>query len=135
MSAVVFKDGKILLVKEKDSGTWSLPGGWVDVNESVGSNTAKEVREEAGLVVEPVRLIAVQDRNRHNKPRYAYGICKIFVLCDIISGEFTPNAETSESGFFGIDELPELMEAKNTPAQVRMCFDAHRDENWAVRFD
>ena len=42
--ATIFKNDKILLVKE--GGKWSLPGGWVDVNESVGSNTIKEVKEE-----------------------------------------------------------------------------------------
>ena len=48
--AAIFQDEKILLVKEKN-GTWSLPGGWVDVNVSVKENTIKEVKEEAGLEV------------------------------------------------------------------------------------
>lgn len=78
--AAIFRDGKILLVREND-GRWSLPGGWVDVNESIRSNTEKEVREEAGLTVAALRLIAAQDRNRHNPPPYAYGVCKVFVLC------------------------------------------------------
>jgi hypothetical protein len=52
--AAIFQDDKILLVREKDK--WSLPGGWIDVNQSVKSNTAKEVKEEAGLDVIPVRL-------------------------------------------------------------------------------
>ena len=131
--AAIFQDGKILLVKE--NGAWSLPGGWIDVNESVKSNTVKEVKEEAGLDVTPVRLIAVQDRNKHNKPQYAYGICKIFVLCDIISGDFKPNSETSESNFFAVDDLPELADEKNTAQQIRMCFAAYQDDNWAVQFD
>ena len=46
--AAIFKDGRILLVHE-NNGTWSLPGGWCDVLESVKSNTEKEVREETGL--------------------------------------------------------------------------------------
>ena len=46
--AAIFKDDKILLVHE-NNGTWSLPGGWCDVLESVKSNTVKEVREETGL--------------------------------------------------------------------------------------
>lgn len=133
--AAIFQENKILLVKEKSTNTWSLPGGWVDVNESVKSNTIKEVKEEAGLDVEPVKLIAVQDRNKHNKPLYAYGICKIFVLCEIISGSFMENTETSESKFFNIDELPELANEKNTSEQIRMCFDAYYDDNWVVRFD
>jgi len=131
--AAIFKYDKILLVKEKDN--WSLPGGWIDVNESVRSNTIKEVKEEAGLDVIPLRLIAVQDRNKHNHPRYAYGICKIFVLCDIISGEFQANSETSESKFFSLDKLPELDSAKNTVEQVRMCFDAYKSNDWVVQFD
>ena len=85
--------------------------------------------------VVPVRLIAVQDRNKHNAPRYAHSICKVFVLCDIVAGEFRPNSETTESRFFGVDELPVLSDSKNTAEQVRMCFDAYHDEDWAVQFD
>lgn len=59
--AAVFKEGKILLVREKN-GRWSLPGGWVDADQSIAGNTVKEVSEEAGLKVRAVRLIAVQDR-------------------------------------------------------------------------
>ena len=63
--AAIFKDNKILLVKEKN-GTWSMPGGWVDVMQTIRSNTVKEVREEAGLDVEAIRIIALQDRNKTN---------------------------------------------------------------------
>lgn len=132
--AAIFKDDKILLVKEKN-GKWSLPGGWVDVNQSIKSNTVKEVKEEAGLDVTPVRLIALHDRNLHNLPVYAYGICKAFVLCEIIDGEFQENTETTESRYFSLDELPDLAEEKNTEAQIRMCFEAYRDKNWEPLFD
>lgn len=132
--AAVFKDGKILLVKEKN-GTWSLPGGWVDVNQSVKSNTIKEVKEEAGLDVVAVKLIAVQDRNLHNLPLYAYGICKIFMLCEAVGGAFRENIETVESGYFGLDELPLLAEEKNNRDQVEMCFRALADETWQVPVD
>lgn len=132
--AAIFQDGKILLVHEKN-GTWSLPGGWVDVLESVASNTVKEVREEAGLLVEAERLIAVQDRNRHNQPVYAYGVCKVFLLCRMIGGEFKENIETTETGWFSENELPLLAEEKCSREQIQMCFDAYRDENWKVVFD
>lgn len=132
--AAIFEDGKILLVKE-NSGRWSLPGGWVDVDQSVGTNTIKEVKEEAGLDVEAVRLIAVQDRKRHNQPEYAQGICKIFVLCKKLGGEFKKNIETLESGYFMEDCLPVLAAEKNNEEQIRMCFAAFRDENWQVLFD
>ncbi len=70
---------KYFLVNE-ENGTWSLPGGWCDVNVSVGDNTVKETFEEAGLTVKPVRLIAGQGqkqaqhaclRIRRNKGIYA----------------------------------------------------------------
>lgn len=75
--AAIFEDGKILLVHEAN-GTWALPGGWCDVNISVEENTKKEVKEEAGLDVSVKRVIAVQDREKHNLPIYAYKVCKIF---------------------------------------------------------
>lgn len=132
--AAVFRDGKIMLVRERD-GRWALPGGWVDVLESPASNTIKEVREEAGMDVSVERLIAVQDRNRHNRPVYAYGICKIFFLCREISGEFLENTETTAREFFTLDALPSLAEEKNTREQIEMCFRASEDENWQAQFD
>ena len=132
--AAVFQDGKILLVRERD-GRWALPGGWCDVNVSVGENTVKEVKEEAGLDVIPRRIIAVQDRAKHNLPVYAYGVCKIFVQCDAAGGQFTPNLETTEARYFPPNQLPPLAEEKNTPAQIALCFEAYRSDTWAAQFD
>ena len=127
--AAIFKEDKILLVREKN-GTWSLPGGWVDVNVSVRENVIKEVKEEAGLDVRPELVIAVQDREKHNLPVYAYKVCKIFVLCSACGGEFQENIETTESRYFGRDELPRLAEEKNNKEQIEMCFEACHSENW-----
>ena len=133
--AVIFKDNKLLLTHE-NNGTWALPGGWCDVLESVGSNTKKEVKEETGLDVETVKIISIQDRNKHNKPIYAYGVCKIFVLCNVIGGEFTENIETTEIKYFSLDEIPDnLAEEKSNIEQIRMCFKAIKDENWQTQFD
>ena len=132
--AAVFQNGRILLVREND-GRWSLPGGWVDVNVSVGENAVKEVREEAGLEVIPRRVIAVQDREKHNRPVYAWKICKIFVLCALAGGEFRPNSETTASGYFSLEDLPPLAEEKTTAEQVRMCFEAYRAETWETLLD
>lgn len=133
--AAVFENGKILLVHE-NNGTWSLPGGWCDVLESVKSNTLKELKEETGLDAQAVKLIAVQDRNKHNKPVYAYGVCKVFVLCDVIGGKFEENIETTEIKYFSLDELPDhLAEEKVNKEQIKMCFEAYNDENWQTQFD
>ena len=133
--AAIFQGDGILLVREKPEDTWALPGGWVEMNLSVRENTVKEVKEEAGLDVVAERLIAVQDRKRHNRPLYAYEICKIFVLCRALGGSFQPNAETTESGYFPLDGLPELTIAKNTAEQIALCFEARKDPDWRVVFD
>lgn len=127
--AAVFQENRILLVQE-NNGLWSLPGGWVDVDQSVGSNLIKEVREEAGLTVTLDRVIAVQDRERHNQPPYAWKICKIFVLCKAEGGSFQENAETLDAAYFSMEEIPELAEEKVTLSQLQMCFDAYYDPNW-----
>ncbi len=133
--AVIFKDNRILLTHE-NNGTWSLPGGWCDVLETIKSNTIKEVKEETGLDVKATKIIALQDRNKHNKPVYAYGICKAFVLCDIIGGQFVKNIETTEIGYFSLDEIPDnLAEEKTNREQIEMCFQAINDKNWQVQFD
>lgn len=76
--AAIFKNGKILLVRE-NNGKWSLPGGWVDVNTSVKENIIKETKEESGLDVSVDKIIAVQDRAKHNLPVYANGVCGIYL--------------------------------------------------------
>ena len=132
--AAIFEQGRILLIEERN-GSWALPGGWCDVNLSIRENTIKEVREEAGLDVEAIRLIACQDRNKHNTPPYAYGICKVFVLCRKISGAFVENLETISSRYFELNALPNLALEKNTPEQIRMCFDAEAADHWETIFD
>ena len=132
--AAIFKNGKILLVQEAN-GTWSLPGGWCDVNISVAENTIKEVKEEAGLNVKVKRVIAVQDREKHNLPIYAYKVCKIFMQCEVIDGEFTTNIETIGFDYFGIDELPKLAEEKNNREQIEMCFKAVQSDTWEALFE
>lgn len=132
--AAIFQQDKILLVHEKND-TWALPGGWCDIDVSVKENTIKEVKEEAGLDVSADLVIAVQDREKHNLPIYAYKVCKIFLLCSVIGGSFTENIETIESKYFGIDELPQLALEKNNTEQIEMCFEAYHSENWKTILD
>lgn len=132
--AAIFQDDKILLVQESD-GRWSMPGGWVDYDLSVKENTVKEVKEEAGLDVTADYIIAVQDREKHNQPRYIYKVCKVFVMCSLLGGSFARNIETLGSGWFSLEELPELAEPKVNAEQIAMCFDAYRSERWTPVFD
>ena len=133
--AAVFMDDKILLVHEIN-GTWSLPGGWCDVDQSIASNTEKEVKEEAGFTVKAEKLIAVQDWRKHNVTNYAYGVVKAFVMCRYESGNFEKNIETTEIAFFGKDEIPDhLAVEKCTREQIIMCFEAYEKPEMSTLFD
>lgn len=133
-AAIFDADGRILLARE-NSGEWSLPGGWVDENQSIRSNTVKEVREETGLDVTAERLIAVQDCANHNGLSFPYGVIKFFVLCTRINGRFMPNIETTGIRYFAEDRLPRLSTTRNTAEQIAMCFAAHRNSDWTTLFE
>jgi len=132
--AAIFKDNKILLVKEK-SGAWSMPGGWVEADKSIMENTIKEAREEAGLLVQPERLIALYDLDKNNLKLHPFKVIKAFVLCRVIGGHFHDNSETVGSKYFGLGELPELMTDKNTEEQIALCFKASNAKHWETVFD
>ena len=102
--AAVFKDDKILMVKEKVDGRWSLPGGWADVNTSVSESAVRECIEEAGAIVKPKRIIAVHLANKQNNFVYPFTIYKIIVECELVEYSFKENSETLGSGFFELDK-------------------------------
>ena len=134
--AAVIKDNKILLVKEQLDGKWALPGGYQDVNMSIKENAIKEASEEAGAVVNPVKIIAVLDYNRHHHVNFPFGMVKVFVLCEYVSHSFVENTETLGAEFYSLDELPELSTTRTTKKQLEMCFDCYNNiENWETIFD
>ena len=75
---------------------------------SVHDNIIKEVKEESGLDVTVDTVIAIQDREKHNQPVYAWKVCKVFALCSVVGGSFEENIETSESRYFSEEETSKL---------------------------
>lgn len=133
--AAIFKDDKILMVNETSDNKWSLPGGWADIDLSICENVIKESMEEAGAKVKPKRVIAVLDRNKHINDTYPYSVYKFFVECDYIEGKHKKNIETSKSGFFTLNTLPELSVGRNTKSQIEMCFKARKENTFETIFD
>ena len=131
----VFNNEGILMVREKIDGRWSLPGGWADVNTSVGESATRECLEEAGAIVTPERIIAIHTADRHNDFIYPYTIYKIFIECSLREHKFAENTETYGSGFFGRDSLPELSGERNTPEQIDLCFMAAKEQVFQTDFD
>ncbi len=122
--AVVFNDkDEILLVQERADGGWAIPGGWADVGYSPTEVAVKEVKEETGLNVEPIRLIAVLDKKCHNHPPAPHYAYKIFILCKWIDGEFTSAFDILDKGFFKQNELPPLSEERTLKSQIDLMFE------------
>ena len=101
---------EILLVRERaDRGRWTLPGGWADVGYSPFEIAVKEAREETGLLVRPVRLLALLDKRKHDHPPYPWHTYKAFIQCHVEGGDLAPaTLETSEPRWFHAGELPGL---------------------------
>ena len=122
--AVIFNErDEILLVREKADGLWSLPGGWGDVGYSPKEVAVKEVKEETGLDVKPVRLLAVQDKKCHNHPPALHYAYKIYILCKITGGEFEPAFDILDKGFFRQDALPPLSLERVLKEQIDLMFE------------
>ncbi|MCZ8537079.1 NUDIX hydrolase [Paenisporosarcina quisquiliarum] len=120
--AVIFKDNKILMVREKLDGDWSLPGGWADIGLSPSEVAIKEVKEESGFDVKATKLLAVLDKKCHPHPPSPFHVYKIFIQCEIIGGQPVKGIETTAVEFFSENEIPPLSIARNTKTQIEMAF-------------
>lgn len=134
-AAVFDERERILMVRERADGRWTLPGGWIDVGESPRSAVVREVWEETGYRVEVVKLAAVYDKLRHEHPPAPDHAYLVFFLCSIIAGSPSPSLETSEVAWFGLDELPELSTMRATRSQILRMLDHHRAPDLATDFD
>lgn len=114
----VLKKNKVLLVKERSDGLWTLPGGFADVTESPSEAVIRETREESGYAVSAIKLLAFWDKLKHDHPLHWPHIYKCFFHCEIVSGEATENLEISEIDFFDMDKLPPLSTPRVTAKQL-----------------
>lgn len=134
--AVVFNEkDEILLVREKQDGCWSLPGGWSDVGYSPKEVAVKEVKEETGLDVRAVRLLAVMDMSRHPHPAIPFYVYKFFILCEQAGGEFTEAFDILGKGFFPRHQLPPLSLERVLPRQIEQMFTYRENPPAAVYLD
>ncbi len=124
---VIFREDRILLVRERLDGAWSLPGGWADIGLSAKENVVKEIREETGYEASAGRLLAVLDKKFHEHPASPFHVYKFFFRCEITGGQAAETMETSEIGFFAENELPPLSQERNNERQVREMFEYLRD--------
>ena len=127
--AAIFDDaGRVLLVRERSDGRWTLPGGWADVNESPSQSVEKEVEEESGYRARAIKLAALYDRTRQTQAPTLFHSWKAYFLCEIEGGEPRTSYETDAVEWFALDALPEMSLGRSTPQQVRRMH-----EHWLYR--
>ncbi|MBV9948955.1 MAG: NUDIX hydrolase [Myxococcales bacterium] len=124
--AAVFREDRVLMVRETSDGLWTLPGGWVDVGESPATAAVREVREESGYECRATKLVAVIDRDRRGYPRMLLHAYKLLFLCELLGGAPATSIETSAAEFFPLGELPALSRGRVSAEEVALAF-RHRD--------
>jgi ADP-ribose pyrophosphatase YjhB (NUDIX family) len=130
-------DERVLLMREKTDGRWSLPGGWADPGDAPSAAVTREVLEETGYQSSVVKLIACWDRDvQGNLPPLPVHVYKLFFLCRSDGAVQPPAAlETLEVGWFGTGELPELSLGRVNHRQLERALAHHRDPSLPTEFD
>ena len=133
--AAVFRDGRILLVRELEDGCWTFPGGWAEVGQSAAESVEREVREESGYLVKAVKLLACWDRDKHPHPAIPFHAYKLLFRCELVGGNPSASSETTAVGFFGEDQIPPLSTTRTLPEQISFAFASQRDPDAPTVFD
>ena len=128
---------RVLLMREKIDGRWSLPGGWADPGDAPSAAVTREVLEETGYHSSAVKLIACWDRDlQGNPPPLPVHVYKLFFLCRRHGAVQPPAAlETLDVGWFGLDALPPLSLGRVNHRQLERALAHHRDPSLPTEFD
>jgi ADP-ribose pyrophosphatase YjhB (NUDIX family) len=133
--AVIFKEDKLLLVRERADQRWALPGGWGDIGLTPSEVAVKETKEEAGFDAKATKLLAILDKKCHPHPPSPYHVYKIFIQCEIVGGDAEGGIETDAVRFFAEDNLPSLSIERNTTSQIQLAFEYLHHPEKSVYFD
>jgi len=118
IGAIIIADSRILLVKRAKpplEGEWSIPGGMLELGETVRAAAVREAKEETGLDVEPGELLGVFDRVlRDTEGRVQYHYVLIDFLCRPTGGELCAGGDASDARWFTAEEVARLPMMKDT---------------------
>lgn len=131
----IFEGARVLLVRERSDGKWTLPGGWVDVNDSPSGAVAREILEESGYHARAVKLAALVDKRRHPHPPGIHHIFKLFFLCELTGGEAAVSIETDAVQFFPVRALPELSTGRVLASQIERLYQHQLHAELPTDFD
>lgn len=134
-AAVLDAGGRLLLVRDAELASWSLPGGWADIGSSPSEAAVREVAEEAGVEVVCERLAALLDKRRGDGSHWAHHIFTSYFLCRHVCGEPQPDGlEVTEAAFFDVDDLPQLS-PRSPNEHVRIVLQRAADPLLPAAFD
>jgi ADP-ribose pyrophosphatase YjhB (NUDIX family) len=131
----VFVDDRVLLVRERTDGRWTLPGGWVDINDAPSHAVEREIYEESGYRARALKLAALLDKNRHPHPPGVHHIYKLFFLCELTGGAPATSSETDAVEFFPVRELPPLSTGRVLASQIERLYQHRLDPSLPTDFD
>jgi ADP-ribose pyrophosphatase YjhB (NUDIX family) len=131
----VFRDSRVLMVRETSDGAWALPGGWADVNQSAAECVVREVAEESGFECRAIKLVAAYDYKKHFAQRRVESIYNLYFLCELTGGAARASVETSEVAFFARDALPPLSPGRANAAQIELMFRHFEHPELPTEFD
>ena len=127
VGAIIIEDGRVVLVKRGHPplvGEWSIPGGAMEVGETVREAAAREAREETGLKIETQELLGIYDRLlRDENGRVQYHYLLVDFLCRRVSGELCASGDADEAHWFSRAELQQLSLPEDTAEVIRMGFE------------
>ena len=133
----IFDHDKVLMVRERSDGKWTLPGGWVDVGDAPSFAVEREIREESGYLAKAVKLAALFDKNnpRHGHPPGILHIYKLFFICELTGGTATLSNETDGVDFFPVNALPPLSSGRASQSQIERLYEHHLNRGLPTDFD
>jgi 8-oxo-dGTP diphosphatase len=137
VGAVVIEGNRVLLVKRANEplkGEWSLPGGAVELGETLEAAIAREVREETGLSVDVGPMVDVLDRLQFDsggRPRFHYVL--IDFVCRPREGVATSGSDAEAATWVTLAELGEYGVAESTVSVILKAFDRLRSGEWVSR--
>jgi len=133
--AVVFREERLLLVRERRSGRWTFPGGWADVGDTPSLAAERETLEESGYRVRAEKVLALLDKSRHGHPPSVDYTYKVLIGCRLLDGEPATSHEIDDVGFFARGDVPPLDLDRTAPGQVELAWAHHLDPSRPTDFD
>ena len=124
VGAIIVQSGKVVLVKRGHAplaGEWSIPGGVLEVGETMREGVMREAREETGLIVEPLDLLGVFDRMmRDNRGQVLYHYVLVDFLCRVAGGSLQAAGDAAEADWFASHQIAELSLPVDTAEVIRL---------------